>query len=252
MDEEKKECPICGGTFWVEKGDGVVRCSCYKEYLKKKRIEEAQIPSAYKNKKLENYKPLTNSQGRALKISNEFVKEFLNGKMDRGLLFMGKTGVGKTHLAIGILNALLDEGFRGYFINFIHLIEKIKSSYNPLSQSAFSEPEFFNRIKRSHIIVIDELGAQTPTEFAFNKMYDIINYCFSEGISIIFTTNYYLMDEKRKNPTDIKLDSTSYISKLHKYYLEERISDRLVSRILGKCIKVEIEGIDYRRKFNVY
>ncbi len=251
MAEDKKNCPICGGTFWVETEKGVVRCKCYKEYLKRRRFEEAEIPKAFKNKKLGTYKPLSDSQGKALLITKKFVDEFKSGVTDRGLLFTGNVGVGKTHLAVAILNDLIEAGYRGLFINFIHLIEKIKQSYGN-NQTFFSEPEIFEKIKKSHIVVVDELGAATPTEFVFNKMYDIINYCFSEGISIIFTTNYPLNERKKRDLTDTQLDSINYILKSTSYSLEERISERLVSRILGKCKVVKIVGEDFRRKNFVY
>ncbi len=252
MDEEKKSCPICGGTFWIETENGVKRCECYREFLLNKRFEFAEIPSAFKNKSLDAYRPLNDYLGRALQISRKFVEEFKNGNTDRGLLFTGNIGVGKTHLATAILNELIKSGYRGYFLNFIHLIEKIKQSYGG-NQPHFSEPKVFEKIKKSHIVVIDELGAATPSEFVFNKMYDIINYCFSEGISMIFTTNYPLRKEKsQKKLTNEKLDSVAYISKSNAHFLEERISERLVSRILGKCKEVVIKGEDYRKKKGVY
>ncbi len=231
-------CPKCEGTRWVVEDGLARRCDCFLEELNQRRIEFARIPLSYQHCQLTNFRPQNPSQKDALTLARAYVSDFLSSKnIGKGILFRGSIGVGKTHLAVAILNALLEQGFTGTFINFVHLIEKIKQSYEPGVEVA--EPELFRQLKRCHVVVMDELGATRPTEFVFDKLYDIINYCFDHKISLIFTTNYQDRIETHRNDG---LESRP----VRTHSLGERINERLRSRILERCFDVCLEGDDYR------
>jgi len=251
------QCSICQDTGWIIENNISRRCECYEKDFSQQRLEAAGIPSSYHHCTLENFNPqvIVDSQMNALQHSNRFVKNFTNPKLfGRGILFRGPVGVGKTHLAVAILQDLIKQGFKGLFLNFVHLIEKIKQSYDP--ERDIFEPQLFDTLKNCHIAVLDELGAAKPSEFVFNKLYDIINTCFDHRVSVIFTTNYSdssnLTTGRKVQVADLdakhQLSSGSSALSTSHYTLTERITVRLRSRILECCDDVIMGGKDYRMR----
>ena len=148
--------------------------------------------------------------------------------MDRGLLFMGPAGVGKTHLAVAIIKGLIGKGFGGVFCEFGSLLKEIQDSYNPISKS--SELKVLAPVYETDVLVLDELGATIPTDWVRDTMYQIINKRYNDRKLTIFTTNY--SDARRSDRDQV---------------LEDRIGTRLRSRLYEMCIKIVLDGGDYRR-----
>ena len=141
---------------------------------------------------------------------------------------MGPTGVGKTHLAVSIIKGLVAKGFGGVFCEFGSLLKEIQDSYNPISKS--SELKVLAPIYETELLVLDELGATIPTDWVRDTMYQIINKRYNDRKLTIFTTNY--SDARRSEKEQV---------------LEDRIGTRLRSRLYEMCIKVVMDGGDYRR-----
>src|SRR2546427_10295664 len=104
-------CSDCGGTGWLVisryGAEGVVRCECVKTNRPDRLLEGARIPLRYAHCELANFDPLpsANRSIEKAKIAAEkFVDEY---PMSQPLLFMGPQGVGKTHLAVGIIKELM-------------------------------------------------------------------------------------------------------------------------------------------------
>ncbi|MBN2432090.1 MAG: ATP-binding protein [Acidobacteria bacterium] len=254
----RRACPRCGDSGWIIENGVSRRCDCFREAEKTRRPERAHIPPSYLHCLLENFRPpkeenpQSDSIMKALTHAKSFAKHY-DRYFGRGILFRGPVGVGKTHLAVGILQELLNQGLNGYFFNFIHLIEKIKQSYDP--ERDVYEPEFFRQLERCTVVVMDELGATKPSEFVFNKLYDIVNFCFDRKISMIFTTNYLDAVEPvaARSAENGSLEGSSLLrnrppfSSPQVYTLAERITDRLLSRIIERCDDVVMDGPDYRK-----
>lgn len=231
--EDVSVCRYCFGTgMEVVEGKGARRCRCRTKDAKASLIEAARIPRRYSECSLSSYQPANGnvSQIAALMLSSRLVKDF--PAVDRGLLFMGSVGVGKTHLAVGILRALIDKGASCLFYEFGALLKEIQSSYNPVSQT--SELKVLEPVFQSDVLVLDELGASKPTDWVRDTMMQIINARYNDKKLTIFTTNY--LDERRT-----QRDET----------LEDRIGVRVRSRFYEMCRSVSISGEDYRKKFDV-
>ncbi|HEV2798894.1 MAG TPA: ATP-binding protein [Pyrinomonadaceae bacterium] len=194
-------------------------------------LEQSRIPRRYENCTLANYRPApTNgSQLRAFNLAFKFVSEF--PAVDRGLLFMGPVGVGKTHLATAILRGLVERGASCLFYEFGALLQAIRDSYNPVSQA--SELNVLAPIYQAEVLVLDELGASKPTAWVQETMMQIIGKRYNDRKLTLFTTNYR---DVRNTPAEETLD--------------ERVGTRLRSRLYEMCKTVMIEGEDYRRKFD--
>ena len=226
--ENTDVCTECFGTGTkLDPVKGAILCPCRRPDRFKKLLAAARIPRRYAGCSFESFKraPGT-SQEYALILAQKLVNE--HPAVDRGLLFMGPAGVGKTHLAVAIIKGLIDKGFPGVFSEFGGLLKEIQDSYNPISKS--SELKVLAPIYQTDVLVLDELGATVPTEWVRDTMYQIINKRYNDNKLTIFTTNY--SDAARSEKEQV---------------LEDRIGTRLRSRLYEMCTKVVMDGGDYRR-----
>lgn len=232
-------CPSCHGTGWtrVEKGEthGVVRCDCLKTRRAQRLIPAARIPARYAQCELENFHllpGLTNqSHERAKAAAEKFVQEYPTS-MPFGLLFMGPQGVGKTHLAVGIIRELMKQkSVDCLFRTFPELLKEIQASWSPVSQS--SEYSLLSAVLDAEVLVLDELGSQNPSAWVKDTVGYIINHRYGENRVTIFTTNY--LDEKESGA----LSSDT---------LAERIGAQMRSRLFEMCKTLKISGNDFRQQ----
>ena len=227
-------CSFCFGTrMEVVPGKGARRCRCRAEDARKKLLEAACILRRYEGCSLRNYQPAANngSQLRAFNYAFRLAREYPSA--DRGLLFMGTCGVGKTHLSVAILRELIEKkGVPCLFYEFSSLLKEIQNSYNPVSQT--SELTVLSPVIEAQVLVLDELGATKPTDWVRDTMMQIINARYNEKKLTIFTTNY---TDTRRAPAEETL--------------EDRIGVRLRSRLYEMCKTIVVEGEDYRMRFDV-
>ena len=226
-------CSFCFGTgMEVVPGKGARRCRCRAEDTRKKLLEAARIPRRYEGCSLGNYQPAANngSQLRAFNYAFRLAREYPSA--DRGLLFMGPCGIGKTHLSVAIVRELIEKkGVPCLFYESGSLLKEIQNSYNPVSQT--SELVVLSPVIEAEVLVLDEMGATKPTDWVRDTMMQVINTRYNDRKLTIFTTNY---TDTRRQPSEETL--------------EDRIGARLRSRLYEMCKTVVIEGEDYRRRFD--
>ena len=123
-------CPLCGGTGWKSASAdgqerGVVRCDCMAQASLERRLRAAHIPPRYQHCDFPSFQanvhdqPAFNQSLSAARVQAEaFVRDFVPGRAEFGLLFMGRSGAGKTHLAVAVLRGLLERGADCLFCDF--------------------------------------------------------------------------------------------------------------------------------------
>lgn len=221
-------CPKCfGAGMEIVEGKGARRCDCQKQQTLSKQLNKVRIPARYADCNFNTYQTLTPSQEAAFKYAYTLATEF--PAVERGLLLTGSVGVGKTHLAVSILKALTERGFKCLFYEFGALLKEIQDSYNPRTQA--SELKILMPVLDAEVLVLDELGASKPTDWVRDTMAHIINSRYNDRKLTIFTTNY--LDERQNDREET---------------LEDRIGVRLRSRLFEMCRTVSVGGEDYRRK----
>ncbi len=226
-------CSRCYGTgMEVIPGKGARRCECRKQDGRTKLLEAARIPPRYRECSLSNYRftPGNGSQLQAFNYAFKLVDEY--PAVDRGLLFMGTVGIGKTHLSAAILRGLVEKGVPCLFYEFGVLLKEIQNSFNPVSQS--SELEVLAPVYEAEVLVLDELGGSKTSDWVREAMMQIIGTRYNNRKLTIFTTNY---SDTRRNPQEETL--------------EDRIGVRLRSRLYEMCKTVIVEGEDYRRRLDL-
>lgn len=245
-------CTECHGTGTkLIEGKGAVPCPCGRTNRSKKLIESARIPRRYRECSFDTFKTVPGTlQDNALLYARTLVLDY--PAVDRGLLFMGPAGVGKTHLAVAIIKGLIEKGFACVFCEFGSLLKDIQDSYNPISKT--SELKVLAPVYQADVLVLDELGATVPTDWVRDTMYQIINKRYNENKLTIFTTNY--SDTPRETSPTRTFSQKGKSEAIREPTLEERISSRLRSRLYEMCTTVSMDGEDYRthmgrRRFDV-
>jgi DNA replication protein DnaC len=224
-----ENCPYCSGSGWemIKDERKVRRCRCMESSRIDRLLKEARIPRRYEHCDLSSYAPTNQSQ----KTAKLFVQSFLDKypQVENGLLFLGTCGVGKTHLSVSLLKqVIIEKGDGGLFYDFRDLLREIQASWNSTSQT--SEWEVLRPVLEARVLVLDELGANKPTEWVRDTIAHIINCRYNDRRLTIFTSNYLDAPEKAGEES-----------------LTDRIGVRLRSRLYEMCREVEIHGVDFRK-----
>ena len=235
-------CNLCKGTEWVleESDSGTVakRCKCFHERETEILFDQAKIPKRYKHCAFKNFEEHNDSHRDALKIAKKFVKNY--PVQDIGLLFQGPCGIGKTHLAVAIINELIKKkNIPCYFCDFRNLIRTIQSTYTP--ETSLTESEVLEPVFQKEVLVLDELGAKRTTAWVEDTVFYIINRRYNNKKVTVFTSNYIDSGEEEEDARDHRFKKSDDS-------LVDRIGVRLRSRIYEMCKIVEMWGKDYRKE----
>ena len=238
--EAVPECPECGGSGWkrVDLTDrqGVARCSCREQSKLQRLIEAARIPPRYQECLFENFDTLNPKLGKAKTMASRFVEEY--PVVDCGLLILGTCGVGKTHLAVSIIRALmLRYGTWCIFYDFRELLKQIQSSFNPVVGA--TEWQIIEPVLQCEVLLLDDLGAERPTDWVRDTFAYIINHRYNQKRTTLITSNFKDGESKLR-----KLSDGSTVA--GEESLAERIGERMRSRLHEMCKVIRISANDYR------
>ncbi len=115
------------------------------------------------------------------------------GEDPRGwLVLTGASGGGKTHLAAAIANHCIGRGQPALFMVVPDLLDHLRAAFNPSSDISYDE--LFERVKAYPLLILDDLGTQSSTPWAQEKLYQIINHRYNARLPTVITTNLS-MDE---------------------------------------------------------
>jgi len=242
-------CPICEGSGLrvVERAGGLrvaEPCECRVARRQVRMMEQARIPKRYAHCTLEDYVPNYGgnnpSLSNALVQARNFVREYLPNSDVPGLLLTGSIGVGKTHLAVGMLQALIAErGAKGLFFDYRDLLKQVQNSYNRSVEA--TELEILKPVFDAEVLVLDELGASKPTDWVWDTVAHILNTRYNDRRTTIITTNY-------ANLPPGGGDLSGPRAAVREETLGDRIGERMRSRLQEMCVVVEMTGEDFRQK----
>lgn len=162
----------------------------------------------------------TNDNAYNLKLCLRYANHFdeMLAK-NQGLLFYGGVGTGKTFAAACIANQLLNQRIPVIMTSFVKLLE---------SMQGFSEDDsvLIARLNRAKLLIIDDLGAERSTDYALEKVYDIVDSRYRAKLPIILTTNLSMTELKES--TDIRYT-------------------RIYDRIFEMCYPMQFKGQSWRK-----
>jgi len=218
-------------------------CVCRVQKRAGRMLGRAHIPKRYEHCSLESYDTDLPYSHKSQVFARLTAKKFIEGcpleTGGRGLLITGSIGVGKTHLAVGILQALVAErGAKGLFFDYRDLLKQVQNSYN--SKVSATELEILAPVFDAEVLVLDELGASKPTDWVWDTVAHILNTRYNDRRTTIITTNYANAGPlgTENGPRSVMREET----------LGDRIGERMRSRLQEMCVVVEMHGEDFRQK----
>src|SRR5262249_51778193 len=169
--------------------------------------------------------------------AEKFVEQYPVDKT--GLLLIGPSGAGKTHLSVAILRQLvISKNIASLFCDYRELLKQIQNSYN--SSVQVTELDLLRPVFQAEVLVLDDLGAVKPTEWVWDTVSVILNTRYNENRTTIITSNFMDGPATALNgPRAAAREET----------LGDRIGERMRSRLFEMCRVVNVNAPDYRQKF---
>lgn len=228
-------CPDCGAATedaYLARSNRDLWCACEHSVFDQAReaflveerprvirdlTKEAGFPARLRNRTLDGYEPRKGTE-KALATCREFVDAFGQNAGD-GLLLIGSYGTGKTHLAIGVGRALVEDYLADLrFVDAAGIITAVK----PAAGEKTFNWAALDRVLAAEVVILDDVGQHETTRFGRDILYRIVHECHGDDKPLIITTN------------------------LGDVALKECLGGAAVSRLYEACTPAILTGSDYR------
>jgi len=240
-------CEQCDGTgFTIVEREGrefAEPCPCRRGGAARdgdSLLLACRVPPRYEHCTLGNFDPMTPQHRAALERAMYFCTGYphLGAEEGLGLLFTGNNGVGKTHLAVAALRELAaTKNVRGQFWDFHELMREIKRSFDPETKT--TEMQVLDPVVEIDILLLDDLGAWKITDWMNDTLFYILNSRYLARRPTLITTNFQDVSAREAVEAD---------RLVRREYLVDRIGQRLRSRLTEMCLKVPLDGEDFRER----
>ena len=195
------DCPICHGYGYYVKDVPVghpefgraVLCKCALPQMQTRRKRQMNALGSMElleRMTFEAFHPegvgLTPERRKTIRAAYDAATRF--AEAPRGwLLLSGGYGVGKTHLAAAIGNEVIRTGGEALFILAPDLLDHLRSTYAPTSAETYDE--LFDRLKNTPLLILDDLGAESATAWAQEKLFQLFNHRYLRRLPTVITSN---------------------------------------------------------------
>jgi DNA replication protein DnaC len=232
--DDEPTCPLCGGAGFVRAPVSLGHPDFGKALPCRCIAEESEEQRSARLRRYSNLGPLTrltfNNLIEAGRSSNPrdqesfalcvaTAREFADEP--RGwLVLLGPSGCGKTHVAAAIANGCIQQGRPALFVVAPDLLDHLRASYSSTRPPALAGSpggrsagqaeadgmpaedlpydQFFEQVRNAPVLVLDDLGAQSATPWAQEKLFQLINHRFNAQAPTVVTTALELenLDER--------------------------------------------------------
>ena len=122
-----------------------------------------------------------------LKYITEFIKKYQNNEKVKGLYLNGSFGSGKTYLISALFNDMAKKGYKCAIVYYPEFLRDLKASFSK------DYEEKFNYIKKTDLLLLDDIGAENVTSFNRDEVLGpILQYRMEEDLPTFFTSNLTL------------------------------------------------------------
>lgn len=140
---------------------------------------------------LRDTEKLSPEQRRSLEAAFDAANKFADDPHG-WLVLVGTYGCGKTHLAAAIGNYRLAFGEEPIFVVVPDFLDHLRATFNPASNTSYDH--LFEQVRAAPILILDDLGTQSATPWAREKLYQIFNYRYNAKLPTVITTANDLSD----------------------------------------------------------
>ena len=202
--EAKETCPICKGLGYVRADVPVghpdfgtlIPCTCRLVEMAARRIEALRAVGdlqALARMTFETFNPeghsLPPDKQANLRWAYEEARVFAENPTG-WLVLKGGYGCGKTHLAAAIANRCVERGQPVLFITVPDLLDHLRATYAPTSSITYGTR--FEEVRTVPVLILDDLGTESSTPWALEKLFQILNYRYNAHLPTVITTNHEL------------------------------------------------------------
>lgn len=154
------------------------------------RLRRLSNLEAFADKRFDNFEvprpQISANENTSLRFARDSARNFAEAP-EGWLILTGAYGSGKTHLAAAVGNQRLAQGDVVLFITAPDLLDHLRSTYGPSSEVGYDEQ--FERIRSAQLLILDDLGAENPSPWAGEKLYQLLNHRHSRRLATVITTN---------------------------------------------------------------
>jgi DNA replication protein DnaC len=232
-------CPVCKGSGWLRRDVPVghphfgkpEKCQCRLALERAKRKREIMSLSGLggvRDKTIRNFNVRVPGVQQAARAARDYAASPVGW-----LVLLGPVGCGKTHLAAAIANDCFDRlDLAVLFVTVSDLLDHLRATFEP--SSAITYDEQFSRMRDAELLVLDDLGAHYATDWAREKLFQLLNYRYNQAGSV----------DERTGRSRAMTVVTSNLFGLHG--VEERIRSRLTDTAISQVVSFGRDVGDYR------
>jgi DNA replication protein DnaC len=141
----------------------------------------------------------------------------------QNIIITGATGTGKTFLACAIANKGCREGYRTFYIRSPKLYYELA-----VSRGDGSYGKMINKLARTQILIIDDLGLAPMTDSERRDLLEVI-------------------EDRHGNASTI-ITSQLPIENWHEHIGDPTIADAILDRLIHNAHKINLKGVSMRKK----
>ena len=191
LNECKNE--VNGCVYYPEKNDdkldfNYVACKYKNKYIEENKINKSftlGISNEIKNASMSEIDINDKKRVELIKWLKNFYDEYPNTK--KGLYLHGSFGSGKTYLVAALLNELAKKNYKTVIMYYPEMLSRLKSTFDNSNESY---NEIFDKIKTCDILLIDDIGAETVTNWSRDEILGtILQYRMEHELSTFLTSN---------------------------------------------------------------
>lgn len=157
----------------------------------KKNIYLFEVPKEIKEASMKNIDLDDPERYDIIKWLKNFLDNYQTGSPTKGLYLTGNFGCGKTYLISACLNELAKKNHKIAIIYYPEFLRSLKESFG--DNEEYNNK--FNFIKKIELLLIDDIGAETMTEWSRDEVLGtILQYRMQEGLTTFFTSNLTIKD----------------------------------------------------------
>jgi DNA replication protein DnaC len=204
------DCPICHGVGYIRYDvpddhpdfGKVYDCECRQVEVEAERAAYLRRLGGLEhleNKTFETFNPegagrtLPDKLRGNLKGIYERAREYAENPVG-WLVFTGGYGCGKTHLAAAIANQQIEAGNRVLFVTVPDLLDHLRRAFGSADDEEGDYSSRFEEVRSVPLLILDDLGIESPTPWATEKLYQVLNYRYNARMPTVITTNHSLED----------------------------------------------------------